>query len=701
MSTNHAQEESLRLRGILAGEHLSKQDTIANESLRAALDACLAARALIEPEQAKIRPLIAAAANDIERRAREYQHDLIAWQLERAAESAERRIAHFKQIRDFAVENARCAADTPHWFKYYAWTVDPRCPALAVMPLELFDFQVGYVEWLDLITFELQSCGVVEKSRTMGATETALRWMLKHWRYRHNFFGMPLSANEDLVDSKKDPGTLFEKLRFQLRLLPAWMLPKGFSLDRDMPYMQLSNPETGSILQGDAPTANVGRQRRLTFILKDESAMWPNGGFQQHTSLSRSSNTIVDVSSVQGKLNKFHDLAHDNRTPKFEMDWHEHPWLDDRWYAALPYGYLGPAMTEEEIAQEIDRNYEASQPGKVIKNCREEYCFITWAELVAGFERYQLGFHFKGADGRYKIPQAWNWGRVTDYGMSAKTEDDTHIWAYSLFARPQQAFPFTDSIFFFCSLPVMPIGAGELQAFSFYSQLEREFGVRGLVDNREQHLRRPLVNDMSHEAADPKEVLRDKCGDNWSLPDLDFFKGVSKLRFHFELTDKHLPNPFRPDLPGRSRIYFVAPDGEYQLAFNERGQSYFVTPSKTQRGYKRLRGEISSWHFPPEERGKPVQKMRPKPIFDDIITTVRYALARWGVQAAPLTQEQKVVAQMTANVRPEAVAQIDDPHERQKRLAAQMMQRRQIEQGMIRPGRGGTVASWRDLGGGR
>jgi hypothetical protein len=621
-----------------------------NPYLLAMLEVCRGAHLLIPAEQAKIAPFVKVAANEIERAAREYQRDLVGWQLQRASEIAQKRIAYFDALTDIDVENAKCAADTAHWFEYYAWTTDPRCPALAVMPLSLFDYQKRYVEWLDLITFEQQSSGVVEKSRTMGATETALRWMLKHWRYRDNFYGMPLSANEDLVDSKKDPGTLFEKLRFQLRLLPSWMLPKGFSLSKDMPYMQLSNPENGSILQGDAPTANVGRQRRLTFILKDESAMWPNGGFQQHTSLSRSSNTIVDVSSVQGKFNKFADLAHDGKTPKFEMDWHEHPWLDERWYAALPFGYIGTPMTEEEIAQEIDRNYDASQPGKVIKNCREEYCFITWDELIKGFEPYNKAQYFRER-GRYKIPDLWNWGRVADYGESAKTENGTHIWAYSLLARPAESFPFSDSLFFFCSLPIEPIGATELEGFAFYSQLERELGVR----DGHGHKRLPSVNDMSHEATDAKEVLRDKCGDNWNVPDLDFNKGRRKLIFHFEVIDKHKQNPFRPELMGRSRIYFVAPPNEYFLAKNERSGNYFVTPSQTQRGFKRLRAEIPAWHYPPEERGKPVPKMRPKPVFDDVITTVRYGVARWGVDAAPLSEKEQREMLLPARVRQETI----------------------------------------------
>lgn len=635
--------------------------------MRECLDRAIEARDLIKPEQEKFDTLIESAGSDIEREARRYQRDLVAWQLTRAADIAQKRLTHLRLITDHKAENAKCERDTLYWFEYYAWTTDPRTDSpLGVMPLSLFDFQERYIKWLDYITFEKHCSGVVEKSRTMGATEVFLRWGLKHWRYRRDFYFMPLSANEDLVDSKKDPGTLFEKLRFQMRLLPEWMLPKKFNLERDMPFMQMVNTEKDSIIQGDAPTVNVGRQKRPTVVLKDESAVWAAGGYQQHTALSRSSNTICDVSSVQGKLNKFADLAHDGVTAKFEMDWREHPWYDERWYQSLPFGYIGPAMTAEEIAQEIDRNYEASQPGKVIKNCKEEYCFITWSEFISGFEGKQIQ--------RGQVPQGWNWGRVSDYGMSARTENDTHIWAYNLFARPSEGWPLKDSLFFFCALPIEPIGASELQAFQFYSGLERDFGVRG-----NQFLRRPTVNDMSHEATDPKEVLLKQCGDNWNIPDLDFFKGVSKLRFHFEITDKHLPNPFRSELKGRSRIYFVAPDGEYRLAHNERSGAYFVTPSQTQRGYKRLRAEIQSWHFPPEERGKPIQKMRPKAVFDDIVTTVRYALARWGVRSAAMTPTETAESKLRPEVRLEAIIEETNPIIQQAKIQSRELYLKRLD----------------------
>ena len=46
-----------------------------------------------------------------------------------------------------------------------------------------------------------------------------------------------------------------------------------------------------------------------------------------------------------------------------------------------------------------------------------------------------------------------------------------------------------------------------------------------------------------------------------------------------------------------------------------------------------------------------MQAMRPKPVFDDIVTTVRYALARWGVASAPMTEAQRVESRMQPGVR--------------------------------------------------
>lgn len=623
-----------------------------NDLLESAIETCISARSLIESEQAKLEPLIESAGDPITRAAREYQRDLIAWQLTRAADIALERRDYLKSITDRNAELEKCKVDILHWFRYYAWALDPRPDvSLAVMPLAPFDFQRKFIKWVDDLIFTLHSSGVGEKSRDMGATVMALGIGVHHWRFIPHFSTLLTSEKEDLVDAKKDLDTLFEKVRFTLRHLPGWMLPIGFSLERDMPYMNIANPVEGGVITGSAPTERVGQQRRRSLVIADEFASWPAGGFPQHQTLTQTTKSLLALGTPKGKFNKYADLTHDNVTPKFEMDWRDHPWKDERWYNSLPFGILCPAMTVEDIAQEIDRNYEASQPGRVLKNVREEYCFITEDELIAAFPGRDGLFY--DSNGNFRLPSDWNWGRVADYGESAQKEDDTHIWAYSLFARPAERWPrwAVDSLFFFISRPIEPIGATELEGFACYSEWERQIGVRGTKGL----IRTPQVNDMSHEAADPKAVLLKKCGDNWRIPDLDFDKGRRKLVYHFEVTDKHLINPVRSELMGRCRIYFVAPKDSYQLAHNDRTGSYFVTPSANQAAFKRLRAEIPSWHYPPEERGKPVPKMRPKSVFDDVVTTMRYAVARWGISPEEKTINEKIIDAMPEQSRPEAV----------------------------------------------
>jgi hypothetical protein len=660
-----------------------------DDVILAKLEECARARPLIRVEQEKIRELIAEARDTVERAAREYQHDYVEWHVRRAAEAAEERLKYFASLKDTDAEKALCASSTLHWFKYYAWGLDPRARSpLKVIPLVPFPRQETFILWLERKVFVTRSSGLVEKARDMGATENFLRWTVKHWLFTPAFSALLTSEKEDLVDSLKDTDTLFEKVRFQLRLTPSWMLPEGFDLLRDLNYMNISNPANGALLTGQAPTPNVGRQKRATVVLCDEFASWAGGGYAQDTSLSETSPSIFKVSSVKGKMNRFSDERHSGAADVFVMDWREHPFKDSRWYDSLPFGHLQKPMTSEEIAQEVDRDYQASQPGRVLKNVREEYCFITYSEFKAGFEAY--GRRVVGD--RPAVPDSWNWGRVADYGESARTEEDTHIWAYSLLARPPEDWPLNDSLFFFASLPVMPIGASELEGFGFYSKLERELGVRGSAGL----LRLPSVNDMSHEAKDAKQVLSVKCGDFWNLPNLDFDAGRRKLVFHFEITDKHLPNPFRPVLSGRSRIYFVAPDDEYFLARNEGSASYFVTPSQTQRGFKRLRDEIPRWHYPVSERGKPVASMRPKAEFDDMITTVRYAAAKWGVPAAPMNAAQRRDAARPEHLRDSAVQRAQTQEEGGRIFMSQQVwdEERRREQERDRRNRAGGGFGW-------
>jgi acyl-CoA synthetase (AMP-forming)/AMP-acid ligase II len=122
----------------------------------------------------------------------------------------------------------------------------------------------------------------------------------------------------------------------------------------------------------------------------------------------------------------------DNKTPQFVMDWREHPWKDQRWYDALPTGVFGSAMTAQQIAQEVDRDLDASQPGKVWK-FSEPHILMTWRDVVELYEKFHRGDKFRDASGRYIIPRDWRWSRYHDYGQTPG-----HEWAYLIAARPSE-----------------------------------------------------------------------------------------------------------------------------------------------------------------------------------------------------------------------------------------------------------------------
>lgn len=628
-----------------------------------ALEKCKNARLLIPSEQEKIRPLILEAKNEVEKAFREYQFNLVALQLNRAADAAENRLRLFESLKsegDCEAEKQKCAegqTGTLYWFENYAWTFDPReTSPISVIPLIVFPFQTEYIRWLEMLTFLRRSSGLVEKCRDAGATEVTLRWVNKQWLFRPDFSAMILSRKEDMTDSKKNMDTLFEKVRFQMRLTPSWMMPEGFDTSRDMPYMNISNPQNGSSITGEAPTEDVARGGRRSFILSDEYATWQFGGYPQYKALSSTAQTTIFLATPKGKFNKYADLKFDNLIPRFVMDWREHPWKTEAWYKALPFGYGSPPMSAEEIAQEIDRDFEASQPGRVFRFFSEPHMFITWAELVAYYDQFKLGFKFRKSDGTYRIPDDWNWGRMQDRG-----ESEEHPRVTSWMARPAAYYPLSDTAFFVAEM-IAPTGAPLGQVANLMEEVERRFGLSD---------RRPTLSKNSHEASDERDVFRKEHGINFTTWNTDYVTGIAQLKEWFMLIDTEKPNPIRSGIFGRTRIIFICANEQAKLFYDDKNTKHIVSPPSSSAGFKRARYEFPLYHYPPEERGKPLHKMRPEKIDDDFIDTARAFAVEWGPSAKPLTKQQKREQELPPELRADKVAQMSAEEQERAILARQ------------------------------
>jgi hypothetical protein len=645
-----------------------------NRRLKDALVTAAACEQHIEPEQARLRILLEKAKakpdNDVEVRAREFQIEYVHRYLTRAADIAQTRLAHFRELitaEQIKEEVELCQVSKEHWFRYYAWGYDPRArTALSIVPFELYPRQEDLVRWLDEIVFDRKTSGLIEKARDEGATELIVRWGIHCWLWRPGFSMLLSSRTEDEVDTKKKQGTLFERARFQIRRLPHWMLADDFDVEKALLQDKLIANTNGNALVGQAPVENMGRGDRVTCAMFDEFAFWRFGGYPQYRSMSQTTDSILQPSSVAGKFNQYADNAFDGVTPKFEMDWRDNPFKDKRWYDALPFGFIGPKMSRTTIAQEVDRNYEAAQPGKVW-NCPETHVFITISEFLRPFAAAGQEHHFRDG-GRFVIPRDWGITRTNDFGKS-----EGHEWAHLVGAQPRATFVLNDTHFIFTARNLEPTGLSIAEAVEQWRGWEAGWGLR----DRETYKwlpDQPPKNWNSHEQDELRKVLLETHGENWNAWDTDYETGITTIEDWWELVDKHLPNPFRPNLMGRARLVFVAPDDEYELAYNERLHEWFVTVSATEAGFYLARKQISAYHYPMSELGKPVKAMRPKKEFDDIIDTIRGYSVNWNREPVPMSVAEAREAKLPEHLRNiEQIIATQDPATAERAMVGRVM----------------------------
>lgn len=234
-------------------------------------------------------------------------------------------------------------------------TFDPRMAEVGLpttMPFILFPKQEEFIDWL-VARWKGREDGLVEKSRDMGLSWLSVAiavWMWLFWEGAVVGFG---SRKEEYVDKLGDPKSLFWKARQFINYLPQEFRPAGWDDQKHAPHMRIINPENGSSIIGEAGD-NIGRGNRTSIYFKDESAFYERPDAID-AALSQTSNCKIDISTPNGSGNPFYQKAHAGKIPKFVFDWRDDPRKDDAWYAKQ-CEKLEPHI----VAQEIDRNYEAS-----------------------------------------------------------------------------------------------------------------------------------------------------------------------------------------------------------------------------------------------------------------------------------------------------------------------------------------------------
>ena len=174
---------------------------------------------------------------------------------------------------DFAGQLRRaCAVDPFFYINTFCWTIDPKRPhKRKKVPFVTYAYQD---EALDVLldslddAFDVQ----VEKSRQLGASwlfTVLVQWC---WRFRRGQNFLLLSRSDEYVDKSDEPKSLFWKIDFIHRNLPAWLMPVGWDSQKHRKVKRIVNPENQNAITGEATTEDSGRGGTYTAVLHDEFA---------------------------------------------------------------------------------------------------------------------------------------------------------------------------------------------------------------------------------------------------------------------------------------------------------------------------------------------------------------------------------------------------------------------------------------------
>jgi hypothetical protein len=253
-------------------------------------------------------------------------------------------------------EIQRAMTDPVYFINTFCWTFDPRPDVVPHdMPFILYDFQEEYVVWLVDHIRKGKDC-FTDKSRDMGASWIVLAVLVWFWLFEPGFQALIGSRKEDLVDNAT-LDSLFGKIDYLLRR--CLLLPAGFSLEKNRTYMKLVNPMNGNVIKGESANAEYSRQGRYRVAFMDEGAFWDH--FESAWTAAGDATPcrmIVTTPSKKPSFAKY--LRHSGRIDVKVLNWRSHPKKTQEWYDEECR-----SRTPEEVAREIDNNWEGSITGRV------------------------------------------------------------------------------------------------------------------------------------------------------------------------------------------------------------------------------------------------------------------------------------------------------------------------------------------------
>jgi phage terminase large subunit len=255
----------------------------------------------------------------------------------------------------------------------WGMTYDPRNADIGrptYVPFILFPKQIEWCKWV-ISRWRGREPGLCEKSRDMGVSWLAMALGATLCIFNRGIAIGVGSRKTEYVDKIGTFKPLLPKARIFLENIPTEFIP-SWDANQHAPFMRIAFPDTGSIIAGEGGD-DIGRGDRTSIYFVDEYAHFERADLTE-ASLSQTTNCRIDMSSVRGMNNAFARKRWEGKVDVFIFDWHDDPRKDQAWYEKQKAD-LDPVV----VAQEIDRDYQASVSGVVIP--------AAWAKACIGAKR--------------------------------------------------------------------------------------------------------------------------------------------------------------------------------------------------------------------------------------------------------------------------------------------------------------------------
>jgi len=231
-----------------------------------------------------------------------------------------------------AKQKQMCREDILYYINAYVFTSDPRLLKKGLpsrIPFVTYEFQDDDILEMANSVISGEDVGIA-KSRDMGASWMCLVVFEWFWHFYKDLNFLITSRNEKYVDVAGNPKCLFWKIDFIHENQPRWLLPDGRWLilkDPQRKSLHLGNEETGSIIDGESTTGDIGRGDRRTAMLIDEHAAFQKGeGFRVMSASRDTSDCRIFNSTPQGSDNAFYEVIHNTPAVNvIRMHWSRHP----------------------------------------------------------------------------------------------------------------------------------------------------------------------------------------------------------------------------------------------------------------------------------------------------------------------------------------------------------------------------------------